>query len=134
MTEDKAPIVFKSEATLWAMMVPVNPDGRSAKPFNMRRWELADDRIYRLAWGHLPRDLNDEEGFHPGGTQWEHTTQDGLQVGDEWVPDEKEVSFVNKETGELLTFEYLGVEFADWAPGFGFLLLGKRLHPPVEED
>ncbi len=54
-TEDKPAIVFKSEASLWDMMVPVNPDGRSAKPFNMRRWDLSDERIYRLAWGRMTR-------------------------------------------------------------------------------
>ena len=103
----KSPIVFKSEDALWQMMAQVNPDGRSAKPFDMRRWDLADDRIYRLAWGRY-------------GSDWR------------WIPEEKEVSFLNKDTGALLTFEYLRVEFVHWAPGWGFLRLGKRLHPPVE--
>ena len=103
---DKAPIVFKAEASFWDMLSQTNPDGRSAKPFDMRRWDLSDERIYRLSFG---------------------------KVGLGFMPDEDMISFVNKVTGELLTFEYLGVEFADWAPGWGFLLLGKRLSPPVEE-
>ena len=111
----KPPIVFKSEPALWAMLAECNPDGRSAKPFDMRRWDLADGRIYRLSWG----------GTSKGGS-WplrpDHLPSENL----DWHPYEKEVSFLNKATGELLTFEYLGVEFANWAPGFGFILLGKR--------
>ena len=42
-------VEFKTEASLWEMMAELNPDGRSAKPFDMRRWDLSDDRIYRLA-------------------------------------------------------------------------------------
>ena len=127
---EQAPIVFKTEASIWDMMLPVNPDGRSAKPFDMRRWDLADDRIYRLAWGTL------SSVFFEVGKE-----HDRIQNGPdrrpsptwEWVPDEIAISFLNKATGELLTFEYLGVEFEDWAPGWGFLILGKRLVPPVEE-
>lgn len=120
--DEKPPIVFKTEASLWAMMAEINPDGRSAKPFDMRRYDLGDDRIYRLSWA------STSGGFHDG-------------VGpSNWTPpdetlhyDEKEVSFVNKTTGDLLTLEYLGLEFTHWAPGWCFLLLGRRLHPPVEE-
>ena len=114
----KNPVMFKTEASLWEMMVPVNPDGRSAKPFDMRRWDLADERIYRLSWGVL----TDKNGITRPG------------VDPSFQSDEKEVSFLNKATGDLLTFECLGVEFAAWAPGWGFLKLGKRLFPPVEEE
>ena len=120
MPEIKMPIVFKSEASLWDMMAQLNPDGRSVKPFDMRRWDLADDRIYRLQ----------------SGTSGSRSYKQGLGYYGPtpvWTPDEKQVSFVNKVTGELLTFEYLGVMFERWAPGWGFLLLGKRLSPPVEE-
>ena len=122
---EKPRIVFKSEPALWAMLAECNPDGRSAKPFDMRRWDLADDRIYRLAWGVEPN-INPPPELIP----W--SVMDAETLGYMWVPNEKEVSFVNKATGELLTFEYLGVEFAPWAQGFGFLILGKRLSPPVE--
>ena len=108
---DKAPIVFKSEPTLWAMLAQVSSEGQAFKPFDMRWWDISgDDRIYRLSVG-ATRPMLRERG---------------------WVPAEKEVSFVNKATGELLTFEYQGVEFTAWAPGFGFILLGKLLSPPVE--
>lgn len=110
---EKPRIVFKSEASLWEMMAQVNPDGRSAKPFDVRRWDMADDRIYRLSWGCL----TDKYGITRPG------------VDPHFESDEKQVSFLNKTTGDLLTFEYLGVEFADWAPGWGFLVLGKRLDP-----
>ena len=110
---DKAPIVFKSEPALWDMMAQVNPDGRSAKPFDMRRWALAADRIYRLSWGCL----TDKNGI----------TRPGIDP--KFQSEEKAVSFLNKATGEVLTFEYLGVEFTPWAPGWGFLILGKRISP-----
>ena len=121
---EKPRIVFKSEPSLWAMLAECNPDGRSAKPFDMRRWDMADDRIYRLAWGTY---LNRPKILGPV-----LSPPRIYRFGEPtWTPDEKEVSFVNKATGELLTFEYLGVEFTEWAPGWGFLLLGKRLSPPV---
>ena len=94
MTE-QAPIIFKCEDSLWRMLA----DG--SKPFDMRRWNLEDERISRLALGHV---IN--EGS--------------------WMPTEETVSFQNKATGELLTFEYAGVEFTKWAPGWGFILLGTR--------
>jgi hypothetical protein len=124
---DKRSIVFKSEDSLWQMMADVGLNGRSAKPFNMRRWDMADERIYRLSWGtHLEK----TKQLEPGQT-WGSIGGIPRPV---WTPDEKEVWFVNKATGELLGFEYLGLEFADWAPRFCFLLLGKRFHPPLEED
>ena len=133
---DKAPIVFKAEASFWDMLSQTNPDGRAAKPFDMRRWDLADDRIYRLAWGRIVDSLGTPIGEPLGRRE---TFLPALKRvlerrNQSWAPDEKEVSFVNKVTGELLTFEYLGVEFADWAPGWGFLILGKRLSPPVEGE
>jgi hypothetical protein len=127
MTE-KLPIVFKSEPALWDMLAQVNPDGTSARPFDFRRWDFSDERIYRLAWGYYTRDI-----YRTGLEQATPKLHQAMRHGESWHPDEKEVSFVNKATGELLTFEYLGVEFADWAPGWGFLILGKRLRPPVEE-
>lgn len=104
-------IEFKTEASLWEMMADINPfTGGSAKPFDMRRWDISDDRIYRLSWGET------------GGAR--------EQIGDDltglpWFPDEKEVGFVNKTTGEIIAFEYQGVLFPSWAPGWGFLQLGR---------
>jgi len=123
---DKPPIIFKCEASLWDMMADVGLNGRSAKPFDMRRWDLADERIYRLMW--LERGDNHAQ-IDPD--KYNTTIYYPLQNG--WVWQEKQVSFLNKDTGELLTFEYKGVEFVDWAPGWGFLILGKRLLPLMEE-
>ena len=44
-----------------------------------------------------------------------------------WMRAVKTVSFLNKATGKLLTFEYKGMEFAPWAPGWCFLILGKAI-------
>lgn len=46
--------------------------------------------------------------------------------------DEKAVSFIDKGTGEILTFAYVGMEFAAWAPGWCFLRLGAPMlaEPP----
>ena len=92
------PIVFCCEDSLWQMLKS------GEKPFDMRRWDLSDNRIYRLAWGHWDK----------GG---------GGRLPD-WLPDETLVSFLNKATGEVLTFCYRGMEFTAWAPGWVFLLLG----------
>ena len=93
-------ISFKCEDSLWQMLA----DG--SKTFDVRRWDMSDDRIYRLSWGKHQR----------------------LSGGDtEWVPDVEFIHFLNKLTGETLTFPYLGVEFVPWAPGWGFLLLGDRV-------
>ncbi len=59
MTDNNTPIVFKTEDSLWQIMAQVNPDGRSVKPFDMRRWDLSDNRIYRLSWGTLTGDFVD---------------------------------------------------------------------------
>jgi hypothetical protein len=128
---EKLPIVFKSEASLWALVNQLNPDGHSAKPFDMRRWDLADERIYRLAWGHYDNRTRIRLDGWKLPPLRRLTELRGTTYG--WAPDEKSVSFLNKDTGALLTFEYLGVEFTPWAPGWGFLLLGRRLSPPVEE-
>ena len=126
---ENPPIVFKSEPALWAMLAECNPDGRSVKPFDMRRWDLADERIYRLAWGTAPN-----VNYPYDSMKMENSEAQNLGYDESYTPDEKQVSFVNKATGALLTFEYLGVMFAYWAPGWGFLRLGKRLHPPVEGE
>ena len=41
----KAPIMFKCEDSLWQMMAC------GKKTFDMRLWDMADDRLYRLSWG-----------------------------------------------------------------------------------
>lgn len=103
----KKPIVFRSEPSLWDMLA------RGEKTWDARRWELGDDRIYRLAWGRRGAD-----NFH---------SQVNSRLSGVWVPDEPTVSFQNKATDELLTFRYLGMEFTPWSPGWCFLLLGERV-------
>ena len=115
----KETIIFKSEQSMWASLAS------GERAYDPRRWDIADERIYRLSWGHF----FDPRGRTPEGPgvslrEMNHLLW-GRAGGRVWVADEKEVSFVNKVTGEILTFEYLGVEFADWAPGWGFLILGK---------
>lgn len=83
-------IIFKCEHSMFRMLI-------EGKPFDVRRWDLADDRCYRMSWG-------------PRGN-----------------PDVHEISFADKETGEVAKFEYLGVEFTAWSPGWGFIRLGARV-------
>lgn len=90
-------IVFKCEDSLFQPL----KDG--TRTFDMRRWDMSDDRIYRLAWGRRV----------------------GLSG---WRPEEREVTFVNKATGEELTLPFWGLEFAEWAPGWCFLRV-QDLHP-----
>jgi len=109
MATEKPPIIFKCEATLWDYMAQLNPDGRSVKPFDMRWWDMADERISRLSRGGPVGNSNGPPTYH-----------------------EEEVSFINKKTAETLIFEYEGVKFARWAPGWGFLILGKCLNRAPE--
>jgi hypothetical protein len=121
MSDD--PIVFKCEASLWDMLADEGVTGIPAKPFDMRRYDRADDRIERLCWG---------------------TTSQGRQVITDlervaliprqsarrvtlWEPDVPTIGFENKATGDILVRRYLGMEFTDWAPGWCFLLLGARV-------
>ena len=108
----------------------------------MRRWDTTDERFYRLSWGTATRKIRENDIDYALGDRIE---QDRVgeddsgncskwKLGSEWTPDEREVWFVNKADPEQdLCFEYLGVEFTNWAPGWGFLILGKRLHSPVED-
>ena len=105
----KEPIVFKCEPSLWAMLA------RGEKTWDARRYDMKDDRIYRLAWGRrLATSL--AEGCSPGES-----------LKPDWRPDEPAVSFQNKATGEVLTFKYKGMEFTPWAVGWAFILLGERM-------
>lgn len=95
-------IVFKCEDKMWQMLDEEGVTNIPAKPFDMRRDDHDDNRIYRLKIGH-----RDAEGA--------------------WEPDVPAVTFHNTATGATLTRRYLGMEFTDWAPGWCFLLLGQRV-------
>lgn len=69
---------------------------KGLRRWDWRPWDLADPRIYALAW-----------------------SIDGQ-------PEVARVEFVNNADGRVMSFDYLGVEFAAWAPGWGFLQLGVR--------
>lgn len=94
------PIIFKCEDSLWRML----EDG--SKTFEMRRYDLDDERILRLAL--------------------RVQVYDGVRiVGNE--PREHAISFLNKTDGHILTFEYKGMKKTEWAQGWCFLLLGKQM-------
>ena len=97
--QSKEPLVFKAEHSLWQMLES------GEKQWDARRWDLSDARILLLALG-----------------KFEHSSAGRAQPS--WVPTEAEVTFLDKQTGETLTFRYQGMEFADWAPGWVFLKLG----------
>ena len=111
---NRSQIVFKCEASLWDMLAEEGVTGIPAKPFDMRRYDTSDDRIYRLTEGSLV------------SFRLQRTPQ---PLADEtvWKPDVDAISFLNKATDEVLTRRYLGMEFVAWAPGWCFLLLGARL-------
>lgn len=95
-------IVFKCEDSMWQMLAEEGVTGIPAKPFDLRRHDTTDDRIYRLKFGRTD----------PDGTFW---------------PDVRTITFWNNATRATLTRRYLGMEFADWAPGWCFLLVGERV-------
>ena len=95
-------IVFKCEDSMWQMMAEEGVTGIPAKPFDMRRHDMADDRIYRLSLSTV-----DDRGVSRS--------------------DVEAITFLNVVTREVLTRRYLGMEFTDWAPGWCFLLVGERV-------
>jgi len=89
-----------------------------SKTFDVRRWDLSDDRIYRLSWGNTY--WNKQKQVHPYPAN-----VDSGWAALIWNPDVKELCFQNKATAAVLTFQYKGMEFASWAPGWVFLILGN---------
>lgn len=71
------------------------------RTFDMRLDDPGDDRINSLTLGH-----------------WEKY---------KFKPNASEVTFLNKATGETVTFENMGAKYTDWAPGWCFLILGKEV-------
>ena len=74
-----------------------------SRRFDLRLWDVADERLYRLAWFNVPATAQAR------------------------VPEVETVSFADKETGELLTFAFRGLTFTPWAKGWVFILLGDRI-------
>ncbi len=99
------PIIFKCEDSLWQMMA----DGK--KKFDMRLWDMADDRMYRLSWAQYGESISEWTSVPRG----ERPT---------YTPKESFVSFRNKQTDELLTFHFKGLEFPQWAPSWVFIIVG----------
>ncbi len=95
-------IVFKCEDSMWMMMAEEGVTGITGKPFDMRRYDMSDDRIYRLSLARV----------WPDGTR---------------RSDVEAITFLNVATHQTMTRRYLGMEFADWAPGWCFLLVGERV-------
>lgn len=100
--KNKEPIVFKCEASLWQML----KDRR--KTWDARLHDMGDDRIYRLSWGRFA---------DPSLI---------INQAPKYVPEEPTVRFLNKETGAVLEFWFRGLRFADFAPGWCFIILGNR--------
>ncbi len=119
-------IVFKCEPAMWAMMNEEGVTGIPAKPFDMRRHDMADGRIYRLAWGKARKGVGVLHADVVQGRLAREPRQTPRDVT-LWEPEVQSITFLNKATDETVTRRYLGMEFTDWAPGFCFLLLGERV-------
>jgi len=113
-----SPPVFKSEHSLWLMLVS------GEKTWEARRYDMTDDRINRLTWS---RDVNGAPGNHIKGFKdvGPHLRLPEVPLQGH-VPVETEVGFLDKQTGQHAFFEYKGMEFVAWEPGWCFLQLGKR--------
>ncbi len=96
---NKEPVVFKSEDSLWQML------RQGIKTWDARRFDVSDERLHRLALGH-----------------WEKHSLPGRLAFYQF--DEPFVCFVNKLTGQTLLFRYRGFITPGWAPGWCFLQLG----------
>jgi hypothetical protein len=96
---DKEPVVFKSDDSLWLMLA------KGIKTWDARRFDTSDPRIQRLTLGH-----------------WEQDPPPGRRPSYEY--DERFVCFLNKLTGQTLQFRYRGFITPGWALGWCFLQLG----------
>lgn len=95
---DKMPVVFKSEDSLWQMLA------KGVKTWDARLNDINDERILRLSKGH-----------------WEKNPMPGRQP--HYLPDEEFVCFLNKLSGQTLQFRFRGLIYARWAPGWCFIEL-----------
>ena len=118
------PITFRCEASLWDMLVEEGVTGIPAKPFDMRRYDQTDDRIYRLAWGKARKAVGVIHADVEQGRLLRKPRQTARDVTF-WEPEVESIEFENKATGKILVRRYLGMEFTDWAPGWCFLILGE---------
>ena len=96
---DKEPVVFKSEDSLWQMMA------KGIKTWDERIFDVSDERFRRLTMGH-----------------WEKNPMPGRMSS--YLPDEFFVSFLNKSTDQTLQFRFRGLTYVRFAPGWCFLELG----------
>ncbi len=96
---DKEPVVFKSEDSLWQMLA------KGIKTWDARLFDNTDERIRRLTQGHIVKyPKPDQRPFY--------------EYNEEFV------RFENKLTGQVLQFRYRGFIIPGWAPGWCFLQLG----------
>lgn len=121
-------IAFKCEDSMWQMMAEEGVTGIPAKPFDMRRHDMTDDRIVRLSWGKARRVFGVVSFAPPDddGRLRRNPDQSGHRLT-VWEPEVESITFENKETGETLIRRYLGMQFEQWAPGWCFLLIGERV-------
>ncbi len=96
---DKEPVVFKSEDSLWQMLA------KGIKTWDARLNVLTDERILRLSRGH-----------------WEKNPMPGRMS--RYLMDEEFVCFLNKLTDQTLQFRFRGLVYTRFAPGWCFLQLG----------
>ncbi len=97
---DKEPVVFESEDSLWQMMA------KGMKTWDARLYDVTDERILRLIKGH-----------------WEKNTH-ALGLPSRYLPDEIFVCFLNKLTDQTLQFRFRGLTQVRFAPGWCFIELG----------
>lgn len=91
--------------------------GIPAKPFFVCRHDMSSDqRVYDLSWGTFPAGHTDERA--------QRRPQASTHCRC-WQPDVRTITFW-RGTRDRVSREYLGMEFADWAPGWWFLRLGTR--------
>lgn len=95
----KEPVVFKSEDSLWQMLA------KGIKTWDGRLNDVTDERILRLTRGH-----------------WEKNPMPGRMPS--YLPDEVFVCFLNKLTDQTLQFRFRGLTYVRFAPGWCFLELG----------
>lgn len=96
----KEPVVFESEDSPWQMME------QGIKTWDAQLNVLTDERILRLSRGHW-----EKNNLPPGRRPY-------------YRSDENFVCFENKLNGQMLQFEFRGLIYVRFAPGWCFIRLG----------
>ena len=112
--QGRTPVVWRSNPGTFAELKAGH------RRFDVRRWDRGDWRCTDLLLGNVSIDRL--SGWGQQGPAIETLIELGI-----WKPLVPVVHFEHTETQTRIAFEYRGVLFPAYMPGYGVILLGKRI-------